>query len=229
MAKIEFYDRSISEGLLQAVLEIVGENVDSLSKQKVAKDDPLFGLAQAELIAEIAMYLQWVGRPGMGTYLITAAEQEATQKLLVGFMIVTAHLDGAKVAGLNYTAVREGYRGTGVLRQMMSELTQRYPLIGLSASVENVPVYEHLGFSPVGPRGTHVEMKNGELAKGQMISVDMDVVANLPTVLEQKSLLRQKYGKKVRDAYTAFTRYKGWKLIASCNTSNQGGWVIRYE
>lgn len=206
MAQIEFYDRGISEGLLQSVLGIVAENITSLSKQKVSKTDPLYGVAKAELIAEVALYLQWVGNPEMDIYLIAAAEQEESHKILVGFMIISAHRNGSKVAGLNYTAVRAENRREGILRQMMDVLTQHFPLIGLSASIENVPVYERLGFYPVGPRGTHVEMKNGDLPKGEMTTVDMDYVSTLPTVQKQKALLRDKYGKKVRDVYTNFSK-----------------------
>lgn len=181
-------------------------NIHSLSKQKVGVNDPLYGLAREELMTEMSMYLQWVGNPKMATSLVIAVEQVDNQKMVVGFMIVTAHIVGSKVAGVNYAAVREGYRRQGVLRLMMADLTQRIPKIGLSASVENVPVYEKLGFFPIERRGTHVAMANCELPKGQMMSVDMEYVGKLPHVQHQRSMLRDKYGKKVRDVYAEFER-----------------------
>lgn len=203
MNVVTFINQPIPRSLVFAVLEIVGENIEGLSKQKVASDSPMFDLAKEQIIQEIGMYLSWCGA-GNGVHLIAADEQQGDKKELLGFMLITAHLDGSKVAGLNYTAVRQQHRRKGVLREMMSELTKHYPVVGLGSSIENVPIYERLGFSPVGARGTQISMTNGVIPRGQMASVDMDFVNQLPTVKKQKEILRDRFGKKVKSVYDDF-------------------------
>lgn len=203
MNVVTFINERIPTSLVYAVLEIVAENIEGLCKQKLAPDSPMFDLAKEQIIQEIGMYLSWCGT-GKAVHLIAADEQQGDKKELLGFMLITAHLDGSKVAGLNYTAVRQQHRRKGVLREMMSELTKHYPLVGLGSSIENVTVYERLGFSPVGARETQISMANGVIPRGQMDSVDMDFVNQLPTVKKQKEILRDRFGKKVKSVYDDF-------------------------
>jgi hypothetical protein len=124
----------------------------------------------------------------------------------VGFMIFTTRVQGdPRVAGLNYAAVVEQDRRKGVLREMMATLQSYYPIVALTCSIENVQVYERLGFYPTGASGTHVSMESAPLPQAkQCVSIWMRS-RRLCSARERKQAIRDRFGAQESEQYAAFT------------------------
>ncbi|MEA8593042.1 hypothetical protein PZT57_30815 [Pseudomonas aeruginosa] len=201
-----FSRRPIPDGVFNAVMALANDNLVSLSKQVLTEDSPIFGLARAMLLQEICRYLDGIGQPGIPFHLIAAVQEESAGHRLVGFMVFTTRLQGdPRVAGLNYAAVAEPDRRKGVLRELMATLQSSYPIVALTCSIENVQVYERLGFYPTGARGTHVTMENAPLPPGQTLCVDMDEVEASPQCQREKQAIRDRFGAQEPEQYAAFT------------------------
>lgn len=195
----------LSRALIDAVLVLVEENLISLSAQVLTIDSPLYGLARAKLIQEIRLYLEGIGQPGIPFHLMAAFQEGPEGDHLVGFMVFTTRVRGEpSVAGLNYTAVAEPNRRRGVLKSMMAALQAQYPIVALTCSIENVPVYERLGFYPTGARQTHVIMESAPLTQGQTMCVDMEMVDATSECVRERRALREKYGENEGAHYAAF-------------------------
>lgn len=210
--------RAIPGGLFNAVMAMAEDNLVSLSKQVITEDSPIFGLARVKLLQEIGRYLDGIGQPGIPFHLIVALKEEADGDRLLGFMVYTTRIQGdPSVAGLNYAAVAKPERRKGVLREMMATLQSSYPIVALTCSIENVPIYEALGFYPKGASGTHVTMESAPLPPGQTMCVDMDVVEASAQCWREKQALRDRFGeneKELYDAFTAIQRVEAQRVIA---------------
>ncbi|EPG9350371.1 hypothetical protein ACKU3Z_031470 [Pseudomonas aeruginosa] len=201
-----FSESPISDWLFNAVMTLANENLVSLSKQILTEDSPIFGLARAMLLQEIGGYLDGIGQQGIPFHLIAAVQEGSDGHRLVGFMIFTTRVQGdPRVAGLNYAAVVEQDRRKGVLREMMATLQSYYPIVALTCSIENVQVYERLGFYPTGARGTHVTMESAPLPPGQTMCVDMDEIEASLQCQREKQAIRDRFGAQESEQYAAFT------------------------
>lgn len=207
--KVQVYSgRPIPDGVFNAALAMADDNLVSLSKQVLTEGSPIFGLARAMLLQEIGRYLDGVGQPGIPFHLIAAALEESAGHRLVGFMVFTTRLQGdPSVAGMNYAAVAEPDRRKGVLREMMATLKSSYPIVALTCSIENVQLYERLGFYPTGARGTHITMENAPLPPGQTMCVDMDEVEASPLCQREKQAIRDRYGAQEPEQYAAYSAW----------------------
>lgn len=201
-----FANQHVPHSLQRDILAMVEENLPSLSKQKVDLQSSMYDVVLTTIQQETALYLSWIGDPEFPTELIVAKQQESGDNQLVGFLLYSIPVTGEGAATIHYTAVNHLSRQQGVLRSMMATLVSRNPVVTLCCSIENVPIYERLGFYVTNTQVTNVGMANRPLPPGlQTITVDMVYINKLSPVKDAKQALKSKFGKKVAAEYAKFT------------------------
>lgn len=206
MNVIRLYNQQIPHKLKDEILEMFDKNIPDLSKEKVTAESPLYALVRIQLQQEISGYLSFVEERSLPTELIGAIENTPDGNQLAGFLLYSTSVTGDEgAATIHYTVVEEARRRQGVLRSMMSTLTGMNPAVSLCCSIENVSIYESLGFYVVSAHGTNVRMATMPMpADGQTITVDMEEIAKSHLTESARQALKDRFGKKVRAEYDKF-------------------------
>tara|TARA_R110000868_G_scaffold411441_1_gene703950 strand:+ start:272 stop:928 length:657 start_codon:yes stop_codon:yes gene_type:complete len=146
---------TVTEG--EAVLQLVSENVTSLSMTRPPVNHPFFSAYKLALVHEVRAYLS---RPSPSFIeIITAASADGE---IIGFLLYGLSDSAVVECSIYYTAVDKRFRGQGLMSLMMRELLRKYPISSLSCNVELVPVYERFGYKPISVRDTHIVMVIGD-------------------------------------------------------------------
>lgn len=146
---------TITEG--EAVLQLVIDNVTSLSMTRPPAKHPLFSAYKLALVHEVRAYLS---RPSPSFIEVITAASPGGE--IIGFLLYGLSDSAVVECGIYYTAVDRRFRGQGVMSLMVRELLSKYPISSLSCDVELVPVYERFGYRPISVRDTHIVMAIGD-------------------------------------------------------------------
>jgi ribosomal protein S18 acetylase RimI-like enzyme len=192
------------------ILQLAHKHASELSSHVISTDSPLFKLAQAEVYELLGDALRSISSPESilinGVYhpasagVIIAIDETKGDGTFGGFLQYKPRLPRCDSASIGYAAVSAAYRGQGVLRSMIQELLKSYPSLGLDCPLALVPLYERLGFKPVGRQGTHVAMVTGPQS-GKGWAIDQATLEKRPTYMRAKEEIRAQLGKQTRDAY----------------------------
>ena len=157
MIAINRHTTPVTPQICAGILELVGENVTSLSMSSPPKSHPLFDGYKAMLVEEIRTYITRHDLPQIEV--LTASSEDGR---IIGFLLFGLVETNVLECNIYYTAVRNQFRRQGVMRQMMQKVLDISPALGLSCDIELVPVYKRYGFRPVDTRETQIVMFIGD-------------------------------------------------------------------
>lgn len=140
----------------EAILQLVGDNITSLSMTRPPEKHPFFGAYKIALVHEVRAYLS---RPNPSFIEVIVATTDSGS--IVGFLLYGLSDSAVVESAVYYTAVDKDFRGQGIMSLMVRDLLSTYPISSLSCDVALVPVYERFGYKPVSVRDTHIVMTVG--------------------------------------------------------------------
>ncbi|MGF6166793.1 GNAT superfamily N-acetyltransferase [Pseudomonas moraviensis] len=153
MITINRHATPVTPMICASILELVGENVTSLSMLRPPKVHPLFEGYKALLVEEIRTYITRQDLPQIEV--ITASSDDGS---IVGFLLFGLVETDVLECNIYYTAVKKQFRRQGIMSQMMKVVLQISPALGLSCDIAMVPIYERYGFRPVAARDAQIVM-----------------------------------------------------------------------
>lgn len=199
-----------NERVIRACVELAVSEAPSMVGHHIAFDSPLLPLAEVEVQILLTEYLQVIGQLVMQEFdgqlvelragVIVAVDTTTEEPCLAGFIQYKPRFLVNGVATIGYAAVAKEYRGKGVFAQLMGELRDVYPVLGLDCPLELVPMYEKMGFTADIAQNAHVGMSLGKL-EGQHWTLDQEYLEGHKLYQKVKEQLRDKLGKGTRDAY----------------------------
>lgn len=157
MIAINRHATPVTPKICASILELVGENVTSLSMSSPPKSHPLFDGYKTMLVEEVRTYITRYDLPQIEV--LTASSEDGS---IIGFLLFGLVETNVLECNIYYTAVRNQFRRQGVMRQMMQIVLDISPALGLSCDIALVPVYKRYGFRPVDARETQIVMFIGE-------------------------------------------------------------------
>jgi GNAT superfamily N-acetyltransferase len=157
MIAINRHATPVTPKICDAILELVGENVTSLSMSSPPKSHPLFDGYKTMLVEEVRTYITRHDLPQIEV--LTASSEDGS---IIGFLLFGLVETNVLECNIYYTAVRNQFRRQGVMRQMMQMVLDISPALGLSCDIALVPVYKRYGFRPVDARETQIVMFIGK-------------------------------------------------------------------
>lgn len=157
MITIDRHATPVNSKICDSILELVGENVTSLSMSSPPKAHPLFDGYKTMLVEEIRTYITRHDLPQIEV--LTASSKDGS---IIGFLLFGLVETNVLECNIYYTAVQKQFRRQGIMSQMMQLLLEISPALGLSCDIAMVPVYRRYGFRPVDTRETQIVMFIGE-------------------------------------------------------------------
>jgi len=113
----------VTPAICAAILELVGENVTSLSIFRAPREHPLFDGYKAMLVEEIRTYIT---QQDLAQIELLAASSEDGN--IIGFLLFGLVDTGVLECNIYYTAVQKQSRRRGIMSQMMQEVLKIPPL-----------------------------------------------------------------------------------------------------
>jgi len=153
MITINRHTTPVTPAICAAILELVGENVTSLSIFRAPREHPLFDGYKAMLVEEIRTYITQQDLAQIE--LLTASSEDGN---IIGFLLFGLVDTDVLECNIYYTAVQKQSRRRGIMSQMMQEVLKISPSIGLSCDIAMVPIYKRYGFRPVAVGETQIVM-----------------------------------------------------------------------
>lgn len=157
MITIHRHTTPVTPKICASILELVGENVTSLSMSHPPRVHPLFDGYKAMLVEEIRTYITRQDLPQIEV--ITASSEGGS---IIGFLLFGLVETDVLECNIYYTAVQKQFRRQGIMSQMMQVVLNISPALGLSCDIAMVPIYERYGFRPVAARETQIVMFIGD-------------------------------------------------------------------
>jgi GNAT superfamily N-acetyltransferase len=149
------------------------------------------------LLSEIECYLkilptgQYFQQGRISPGLVLAIDNDDT---VVG-CVLYARGDVDNACGLIYAVVSREYRRNGIMRGMITKLRETITNIGLSCTIETVPIYEKLGFAVRDAKGPQIAMDTGGPTR-PMGLYDTPFYSQNRRVREAESQLKNALGKR---------------------------------
>lgn len=187
MSKIEIqrYRAPIPEIIQDQVLEIVSNNVTSLSMTHPPTRHPRFNAHKAALKLEITTYLE--SPYPLRTELVTAMYDDR----VAGFTLCGFPYDEtSSECGIYYTAVSKAFRDQGLMSLMVRDIVARHAAVALSCDVSLVPRYERYGFRCHSLRNHQIIMYIGNPVEETAL-IESSSIWNEPIVMEEKRRYRE--------------------------------------
>lgn len=141
----------------EAILQLVGDNITSLSMTRPPAKHPFFEAYKIALVHEVRAYLSRPSPSFIEVIVATASSGD-----VIGFLLYGLSDSSVVESAIYYTAVDTRFRGQGVMSLMVRDLLRTYPISSLSCDVALVPIYERFGYKPVSVRDTHIVMTIGD-------------------------------------------------------------------
>lgn len=209
MLSVTLFSKPPPEAFAQQIVGLSIEYLTDLSLSGTPPSNPLHPIHQVAFAIEIGSYLQAMGQYELHPVGLLVATDSASPGQVLGFLKFLPVHGVSEACGITYMAVRQGHRGKGIARAMMSYLLQIHPHIELSCFVEKVTLYEKLGFQVIGTRDTQVRMcTRDESADGLMAVLDTSLYTESPHAQQVTQTQLQKHGAKgLRDAEKALARH----------------------
>ena len=176
MITISRHSTPVAPAICASILELVGENVTSLSISRPPRVHPLFDGYKAMLVEEIRIYITLHDLAQIEV--LTASSEDGS---IIGFLLFGLVDSEVLECNVYYTAVQKQFRRQGVMRQMMQEILEISPAIGLSCDIAMVPIYKRFGFRPAAAGETQIVMFIGN-PTGITPVVDMEDLKKLEAV-----------------------------------------------
>ena len=197
MFSITHFETPPPESIDSQIMQMVVDYVTDISMVAIAPSNPLYRLYQYGVGYEIHMYLEAMnGAKGIPVELIVACDDQDPAQV-IGFVLYLPVTDDPHACAVAYMAVRATHRRQGVARQMLSEMTARYPHAELGCFVSKVPAFEAMGFQVLGARGPQVLMNTRDHATQGMLAVlDVAPIYNSLEVRQIHTYLLGQHGKK---------------------------------
>lgn len=177
---IQRYNAPVPETIRDQILEIVSDNVTSLSMTHPPVKHPKFNAYKAALKLEITTYLEW--KPPFRIELVTAVSNER----VLGFTLCGfPYKETSSECGIYYTAVSKAFRGQGLMSLMVRDIVARHPAVALSCDVALVPCYERYGFRCHALRQHQIIMYIGNPIEETPL-IEFSSLLNHPLVMEER-------------------------------------------
>ena len=189
MVMVECYVAPVASSIVDSIIDLVADNVTSLSMTHPPADHPFFKSYQKALILEFNQYLNMKGFSRMEVVVATDEER------IVGFALCGLPLDGnSDECGIYYIAVHKNFRCMGIMGRMVGHVTERYPHVALSCDVSLVPVYERYGFVCHEVRQHQITMFFGRPVRETPVLSVSELRAH-PEVVAEQNTAAQKFGR----------------------------------
>jgi GNAT superfamily N-acetyltransferase len=143
----------VNPDICTSILDLVGENVSSLSMSSPPKAHPLFDGYKVMLVEEVRTYI--TRHDLRQIEVLTASSEDGN---IIGFLLFGLVETDVLECNIYYTAVQKQFRRQGVMSQMMQVVLKVSPALGLSCDIALVPIYKRYGFRPVAARETQIVM-----------------------------------------------------------------------
>jgi len=192
------------------ILQLARLHVPTFVGSAIGADSPLLPLAEAEVHELLGDTLASIDNPqpietDEGSFwsaagVIIAFDETKENGVFAGFIQYKARVPISDSASIGYAAVCKDYEGQGVFTEMLNELRSIYPALGLDCTMSLVPMYEKMGFCVTGQQGVHVAMRTAPLS-GKSWMREQEYLDQTKSVIEAKKQIRERLGKKVREAY----------------------------
>lgn len=179
--KIRKYISPVPDDICQGVLDIVADNVTSLSMMHPLSSHPRFEAYRTALKLEIHNYL------AMDEPFRLEVVTSSLDGVIIGFILCGLPFNGSSSeCGIYYTAVAKPNRGRGIMSLMMREVTANYPSISLSCDIDLVPIYEHFGFVCDSLRHHQIVMFLGNPVENIPVIATHELMADPAVVIERR-------------------------------------------
>lgn len=172
--QIVHMDQRIPAHLIDICVTLATYEASNLSSLHYPQDSPLARLAGVEVETILLQELDTIGSNAMinneilesGLVIAVDDSAERNEVKILGFINYKRHVGPGNVISIGYLCVHPAYRGKGLVAQMMDELKSRFVGICLTSRLENIMLYEKLGFdvSNKPPEATHVHMHFGQIS-----------------------------------------------------------------
>lgn len=176
MITVNRHATPVNPMICASILELVGENVTSLSKARPPTVHPLFDGYKAMLVEEVRIYITCQDQPQIEV--LTASSENGS---VIGFLLFGLVETDVQECNIYYTAVQKEFRRQGIMSQMMQVVLEISPALGLSCEIAMVPTYKRFGFRPVAAGETQIVMFIGD-PKGITPVVSVEDVKRLEAV-----------------------------------------------
>ncbi|MEQ7921576.1 GNAT family N-acetyltransferase [Xanthomonas sp. WHRI 1810A] len=198
MFSITHFETPPPESVDSQIMQMVVDYLTDISMVAIAPSNPLYPLYQYGVGYEIHLYLEAMnGAKGLLVELIVAFDEKDPEQV-IGFVLYLPVTDDPQACAVAYMAVRATHRRKGVARQMLSEMTARYPHAELGCFVSKVPAFEAMGFQVLGVRGPQVLMNTRDhVTEGMVAVLDIAPIYQTLEVRQIHTYLLGLHGKRV--------------------------------
>jgi ribosomal protein S18 acetylase RimI-like enzyme len=197
MFSITHFETPPPESIDSQIMQMVVDYLTDISMVALAPSNPLYPLYQYGVGYEIHLYLEAMsGAKDILVELIVAFDEKDPEQV-IGFVLYLPVTDDPQACAVAYMAVRATHRRQGVARQMLKEMTARYPHAELGCSVAKVPAFEAMGFQVLGARGPQVLMNTRDhVTQGMLAVLDIAPIYQSLEVRQIHTYLLGQHGKR---------------------------------